>query len=129
MERAHADLGQIIGSSKRLGRILLVAAGNRIELLKVEVQEGRARLLRSALLAFATLLFGCSAWLALNVALVVLFWPASPVGALLGCAGLHAVAAVVCACLLRGSLGAGRILAESREQIRKDVECLAKHLV
>ena len=52
MEQATGSVGQIVDSSKRLARRLFTIGENRLELLVVEVQEERGRLLHTNLLAF-----------------------------------------------------------------------------
>lgn len=59
-------------SPKHFARQLLVVVENRLELLMVEVQEERERLLRAILLALGVAVFGFLAGVALTVALVVL---------------------------------------------------------
>jgi uncharacterized membrane protein YqjE len=50
MEPPPANAGQLVEASKRFARRLLAIGGNRFELLTVEMQEERERLLRAILL-------------------------------------------------------------------------------
>jgi uncharacterized membrane protein YqjE len=50
MDPAPANAGQLAGASKRFARRLSTVGENRFELLVVEVQDERERLLRAILL-------------------------------------------------------------------------------
>src|SRR3954468_6575511 len=78
---------------KRFARQLLTIGENRLELLMVEVQEERERLLRAILLALGVALFAFLSGIALTIALVVLLWSVSPVGVLLTFTVLYGAAA------------------------------------
>ena len=91
MEIGHRQLsGHIAASSKRFARRLLTIGENRLELLTVEVQEERERLLHALLLALGVAVFGLLAGVALTGAIVVLLWHVSPVAVLLVLTGLYA---------------------------------------
>src|ERR1035438_1109231 len=51
MESSASSVGQLVETLKRFARRLLIIGENRFELLMVEVQEERERLLRAILLA------------------------------------------------------------------------------
>lgn len=127
MEPAAANLGQLADSSKAFARRLFTIGENRLELLMVEVQEERARLLHAILLALGVAAFGFLAILALNLALVVLFWNHSPVTVLLGLTGLYAAAAGGLFWRLSSLLRDWKVLAATLQQLRKDRECLEEH--
>ncbi len=84
MEPPPSNAGQLVETSKRFARRLLTIGENRFELLMVEVQEERERLLRAILLALGVAAFGLLAGVALTGAIVVLFWEVSPVGGVAG---------------------------------------------
>ena len=90
METASDHFGLFSISSKHFARRLLTIGENRLELLMVEVQEERERLLHAILLALGAAVFGFLAGAALTVALVVLLWHLSPVAVLLVLAGFYA---------------------------------------
>ena len=101
---------------------------NRLELLTVEVQEERERLLHAFLLALGVAAFGLLAGLTLTAAIVVLLWAWSPVAVLLILTGLYAAAGI---CLYRRLIGVLRdwqTLSASLDQLRKDRACLEKIL-
>ena len=78
MEPSPTNAGQLVETSKRFARRLLTIGENRIELLMVEVQEERQRLLYAILLALGVAAFGLLAGVALTGAIVVLLWELSP---------------------------------------------------
>ena len=77
MQPSASSVGQLVETSKRFARRLLTIGENRFELLMVEVQEERARLLRAILLALGVAAFGLLAGVALTGAVVVLLWELS----------------------------------------------------
>jgi uncharacterized membrane protein YqjE len=124
MAEPTGGLGQIATASKQIARRLLVIGANRLQLLTVEVQEERERLLRSILLALGAAVFV----LTLTAAIVVLFWPFSPLAALLTLTGLYGAAAVCLYWRLTGLLRNWRTLPASRDQLQKDRACLERFL-
>ena len=125
MEESTVSLGQLGTTSKTFARRLLTIGENRLELLTVEVQEERERLLHAFLLALGVAAFGLLAGLALTAALVV-WLSAWPVTVLLILTGLYAAAGT---CLYRRLTGVTRnwqTLSASLDQLRKDRECLEK---
>jgi uncharacterized membrane protein YqjE len=90
METTSDNFGQLGDSSKHLVRRLLTIGENRLELLMVEVQEERERLLHAILLALGVAVFGFLGGVALTVAIVVLLWHLSPVVVLLVLTSLYA---------------------------------------
>jgi uncharacterized membrane protein YqjE len=125
MEESTASFGQLAATSKTFARRLLTIGENRLELLTVEVQEERERLLHAFLLALGIATFGLLAGLALTAALVVWLW-AWPVTVLLTLTGLYGAAGI---CLYRRLIGVLRnwqTLSDSLDQLRKDRECLEK---
>jgi uncharacterized membrane protein YqjE len=128
MEESTVSFRQLATSSKSFARRLLTIGENRLELLTVEVQEERERLLRALLLALGVAAFGLLAGITLTAAILVLLkaWP--PAAVLLALTGLYG-AAGGCLCwrlarLLRG----WESLSASLDQLRKDRACLEKVL-
>ena len=128
MEPGPAHAGQLVETSKRFARRLLTIGENRFELLMVEVQEERERLLRAILLALGAGAFGLLAGVALTGALVVLLWEVSRVAVLLVLAGLYGATAVVLYRRFTLLLRDWQNLPASLDQLRKDRACLEKHL-
>jgi len=128
MEESSVSLGQLAAASKTFGRRLLTIGENRLELLMVEMQEGRERCLRAILLACGVAAFGLLAGITLTAAIVVLLWACSPVAVLLILTALYGAAGV---CLYRQLIRLQRdwqTLSASRDQLRKDSACLKKLL-
>ena len=128
MEPVTDNFEQLGTSSKQFARRLLTIGENRLELLMVEVQEERERLLHAILLALGVAVFVFLAGIALTVALVVLLWHLSPVSVLLVLTGLYAVSAVY---LYRRFMLLQRdwkTLPATLDQFRKDRLCLEKSL-
>ncbi len=128
METSTVSLGQLATTSKTLARRLLTIAENRLELLTVEVQEERERLLRAFLLALGVATFGFLAGLTLTAAIAVLLWAYSPLAVLLTLTGFYAASGIYLYRRLIGVMRNWQTLAASLDQLRKDRECLEKVL-
>lgn len=125
MPPAPADhLTQLPAPPKRLVRQLLTIGENRLELLLVELQEERERLLHALLLAFGVALFSFLAGLALTGALVVLLWALSPIGALLALTALFGTAAFFFYCRFSVLQHHWKTFPATLDQLRKDRACL-----
>jgi uncharacterized membrane protein YqjE len=128
MEPATTGVGQLVKTSKRFARRLFTIVENRLELLMVEVQEERERLLHAILLALGVVAFGLLAGITLTAAIVVLLWQYSPVAVLLTLTGLYGVAAVCLYRRLTGILRDWQNLPATLDQLKKDRACLEKTL-
>jgi len=128
MEPATDNLGQFGASSKHFARRLLTIGENRLELLMVEVQEERERLLHAFLLALGVAAFSLLAGITLTVTIVVLLWAYSPMTVLLTLTGLYGAVAVFLYRRLTVLLRDWQTLSASRDQLRKDCACLEKTL-
>jgi uncharacterized membrane protein YqjE len=126
MEESTTSFSKLAAISKNFARRLLTIGENRLELLTVEVQEERERLLHAFLLALGVATFGLLAGLTLTAAIAVLLWAWSPWGVLLILTGLYGVAGI---CLYRQLIGVLRnwqTLSASLDQLQKDRACLEK---
>ena len=101
---------------------------NRLELLMVEVQEERDRLLHAILLALGMALFAFLAGLALTVALVVLLWSFSPIGVLLTLTVLYSTASILIHRRFAVLQQNWKTFPATLDQLRKDRACLEKCL-
>jgi uncharacterized membrane protein YqjE len=128
MEPAPTHAGQLVETSKRFARRLLTIGENRFELLMVEVQEERERLLRAILLALGVAAFGLLAGVALTGAIVVLLWEVSRVAALLVLTSLYGATAVCLYRRLTRLLRDWQNLPATLDQLRKDRACLEENL-
>lgn len=128
MEESPVSFTQLAATSKRFARRLLTIGENRLELLTVEVQEERERLLRVILLALGVATFGLLAGITVTALVVVLFWAASPVMALLVLTLLYSATGIYLYRQLIARLRSGQTLATTLDQLRKDRACLEKIL-
>ncbi|HUZ06076.1 MAG TPA: phage holin family protein [Candidatus Paceibacterota bacterium] len=128
MEESTASVNGLAATSKHFARRLLTIGENRLELLTVEVQEERERLLHAFLLALGVAAFGLLAGLTLTAAIVVLLWAWSPVAVLLILTALYGAAGICLWRRLTGLLHDWQTFSASLDQLRKDRECLEKSL-
>ena len=126
MEEFTVSLGQLGTTSKTFARRLLTIGENRLELLTVEVQEERERLLHAFLLALGVATFGLLAGLTLTAAIAVLLWAWSPLAVLLILTALYGAAGIYLYRRLIGVLRNWQTLSASLDQLRKDRACLEK---
>ncbi len=129
MEESTVSFKQLAAGSKQFARRLLTIGENRLELLTVELQEGREHVLRACLLALGIATFGLLAGLTLTAAIVVMLWSWSPVLVLLLLTLLYGAAGFWLYRRLTGLLREWQTLSATLGQIRKDRECLEKLLV
>ena len=128
MEESTVGFRQLAAASKQFARRLLTIGENRLELLTVEVQEERERLLHAFLLALGVAAFGLLAGLALTAAIVVLLWAWSPLAVLLTLTGLYGAAGFYLYRRLTELLRDWQTLSATLDQLRKDRACLEKNL-
>ena len=128
METPADNVPQLAETSKRLAQRALVICENRIELLLVEVQQERERILRAIWLALGAAVFGLLAGVALTAAIAVAFWSWSPVAALLILVMVYIAAGVFFYARLARLQRDWQTLPTTLEQLRKDRECLENSL-
>jgi len=128
MGESTVSFKRLTAASKQLAQRLLTIGENRLELLAVEVQEERVRLLHAFLLALAVAAFGLLAGVALSAAIVVLGWPYSHVAVLLALTGLYGAAAICFYWRLARWMRDWQTLSASLDQLRKDRACLERIL-
>ena len=128
MEESPVSFKQLAATSKQFARRLLTIGENRLELLTVEVQEERERLLHAILLALGVATFGLLAGLTTTALIVVLFWAWSPMLVLIALTMLYGVAGICLYQRLTARLRDAQTLAATLEQLRKDRACLEKAL-
>jgi uncharacterized membrane protein YqjE len=116
---AH-ELMHLARTSKRLVRLLLAMGENRVELLRVALQEEQQHILQTILLALGMAVFGLLAGIAFTAAVAVLWWDYSPVGVLLSLAAVYVIAGLLLSLKLRRLLRDWRILSTLLDQLRED---------
>ena len=129
MEPGTVNLDQLVSTLKHFAQRLLTVGENRLELLMVEVEEERVRLLRAILLALGAAALGLLAGVALTGTIVVLFWDFSPVAVLLALTGLYGAGAVFLYRRLTVLLRDWQNLPATLDQLRKDREGLEQCLI
>jgi uncharacterized membrane protein YqjE len=115
-------------AARQIVRQLATIGANRLELLAVEVQEERERLLHAILLALGAAAFGLLGSLTFTAAIVFLFWAYSPLAVLLTLTGLYGAAGLYLYRRLSNLLRNWRMLPASLDQIHKDRAFLEKIL-
>lgn len=128
MDTTSDTLREVAITSKRLLARVMTIVGNRLELLTIELQEERLRMVRSFLLALGAAVFCFLAGVALSVAVVVFFWERSPVLAVAALAALYAAGAAWCYSGFARLQRDARTLPDTIEQLRKDCQCLEQNL-
>src|SRR5688572_26462542 len=93
MPTASVSLTELAATLRQFARTLLTSGEHRLELLAVEVQEERQRVLVAFVLALGVAAFGLLAGVAFSGALVVLLCAFSPAGVLLVLTALYGAAA------------------------------------
>ena len=129
MDESTVSLKQLAATSKHFARRLLTIGENRFELLAVEVQEERERLLHALLLALGVAAFGLLASLTLTAAIIYWLWNYSPLTVLLTLTGLYAAVGIGLCLRLNALLRDWQTLSGSLDQLRKDRLDLEKILV
>jgi uncharacterized membrane protein YqjE len=128
METQMETEPHLANAAKRLAQRALVICENRLELLMVEVQEERERILRAMWLALGAAAFGLLAGIALTVVIVIALSQQSLIVALLILTALYTIAAVFLYARLTRLQRDWQTLPTTLNQLRKDRECLEKHL-
>lgn len=117
---SDVSINKLMGMFQAIGQRLLTIGENRIELLAVEVQEERKSLLRAFLLALVVACFGMLTGVAITATLVILFWPVSPWGILLGLSILYGSIGIFLFLRLNAVLNEWQALPSTLDQLHKD---------
>jgi uncharacterized membrane protein YqjE len=116
-------------ATKRIAQRVFVIVENRLQLLMVEAQEERERVLLAILLALCAAVFGLLAGVTLTVVIAVALWEHSPIIALLVLVALYTIAAVVFYGRLFRLQRDWQTLPGTLEQLKKDRQCLEKTFI
>ena len=120
--------GQECGTSRQFVRRLLTIGENRLELLAVELQEERERLLQALLYALGVAVVSLLGGMVVTGLVVFVFWSYSPVGVLLGLAVIYLGFGAYLTRRLTALLRDWHTMAATLDQLKKDRECLEKIL-
>ena len=108
---------------------MFVIVENRLQLLMVEAQEERERVLLAILLALCTAVFGLLAGVTLTVVIALALWEHSHIMALVVLATLYSIAAVFFYQRLVRLQQDWETLPGTLEQLKKDRQCLEKTFI
>lgn len=128
METPAETVPNLAAASKRLTQRAFVICENRLELLMLEVQEERERILRSIWLALSAVVFGLLAGITLTVLIAVAFWQQSPLTVLAILTVVYSSAAVFLYLRLSRMQRDWETLPATIDQLRKDRQCLEKQM-
>ena len=128
METPLDGAPRLTEASKQVARQALVICENRIELLLVELQEERERIVRALWMLVGVAAFGLLAGIAATALIAAAFWETSPIIALILLTLLYAGVAVFLGVRLNRFQQRWQTLPETLDQMRKDRECLKKSL-
>ena len=128
MEMPSDTEPNLADASKRIAQRAFVIFENRLQLLMVEAQEERERILKAMWMAMAGVAFGLLAGVTVVVIVAVAFWNCYPIIALLVLAALYAVGAILFYVKLMQLQRDWQTLPATIDQLRKDRECLEKQL-
>lgn len=126
MEKPSEPESDLAGASKRIAQRAFVIFENRLQLLMVEVQEERERVVLAILLALSAAAFGLLAGVTLTIVIVVALWEHSPIIALLVLTLIYTAAGLFFYGRLVRLQQNWQTLPATLEQLKKDRECLEK---
>ena len=125
MDEGTESSNGLLASLRRLMDTGLGLAQNRLELLSVELQEEKHRLVELLALIFTTVALGLMALIVISFTIVVLFWENGRLPVLIVLSVLYIAATVWASFRLRAFMRNGdRPLRSSLEELTKDRECL-----
>jgi uncharacterized membrane protein YqjE len=114
----------LLATLRRLGATVLAILHNRLELLAVELQEERVRLVHALLLAAAVAALGCFTLAAAATALFIVVWHRWGAPGLLGLSALGLLGTLLLYWRLRVRLQNWRLLSGTLAELKKDRESL-----
>jgi uncharacterized membrane protein YqjE len=125
METATPAPSGFLGSLRALGDGLLASVQNRMELISVELQEEKFRLIRTFVWISAAIFLGMMAIMFASITLVYLFWESARLAVLGGLTVLFTGALVVILIALRRYLARQpHPFAATLHEIRQDRACI-----
>jgi uncharacterized membrane protein YqjE len=128
MEAPSDNVPNLADATKRIAQRAFVIVENRLQLLMVEAQEERERILKAMLMAMAAVAFSLLAGVTVTIIVAVAFWNCYPIIALAILAALYIAVAIFFGVKLMKLQRDWQTLPETIDQLRKDRECLEKQL-
>jgi len=123
MESPPVSCRQIATTGRRVAQRLLTIGGNRFELLALELQEERDRMIHAVVLVLGIAALGLLAAMSITAAVVIAWWASSPFIVLLSLAGAYVVAGLLLYFRLTSVLRNGQAFSATMEQLSKDRAC------
>ncbi|KDR30732.1 MULTISPECIES: phage holin family protein [Caballeronia] len=118
-ERLPRDSSQ--GPLRRIVSSVFAIFETRLELIGIELQEEKERLIGVLFLGLAAMLLAMMALISLTVLIAIFFWDTYRWQALGGITLLYAVIAIICGLSARGKLrSAPHLFDDTLDQFRKD---------
>jgi uncharacterized membrane protein YqjE len=125
MEPATPASGGILGSLRQLGDGFLACVQDRFDLLAVEIQEEKFRLIQVFIWISAAVFSGMMALAFASLTVVYLFWESARLAALAGLALFYAAATVgIIAAFRRYIARQPRPFSATRQEIGEDRACI-----
>jgi len=124
MESPVHGLLELAGMTGRAARRTLEMGATRIELLFLELQEERDRLLLSIQMALCAAVLGLLAGNALTLGVMVLLWEHHPAAALGAATLIYAGAAAFCCTRYARLQRDYQMFSATLDQLKKDRDCL-----
>jgi uncharacterized membrane protein YqjE len=128
MENPGVESPPLAEASKQVARRLFIIMENRLQLFILEVEEERERVLMALWLTLGLAVFGLMTLIAVTVAVVLALWQYSPALAVGMVIAVYGAATGLCYAQLFRLLRQWQTLPATLDQLRKDRECLEKHL-
>ncbi|MBW8781336.1 MAG: phage holin family protein [Verrucomicrobia bacterium] len=127
MESRGSASGGFIDSLRGVGDSLLGSLQDRLELLSIEVQEEKFRLIQLIIWVAAAVFAGVMTLLMASVTVAYFFWTDARLGVLLGLTGLYAVLLVVIIVGFRRMVARQpKPFAGTLEEIKEDRACIRR---
>lgn len=115
----------LLGSVRSLVDNLLGSVHDRIELISVELQEEKQRLIQLFIWISVAIFTGMMALAFASITLVFLFWDSARIAALTGVTVLYAAGAVIAVLTLRRQIARqSKLFAASLQELRNDRACI-----
>ncbi len=126
---AGGGRGGISGSIRHLLESATGFLTAKMELVGIELQEEKRRMLELLVLAAAALLFGVLAFTLLTFSIVALFWDSHRMAALFSLCGLYGVIALILFVRLQRKASlSNKVFDTTVGELKKDTEWLRRHL-
>jgi len=126
---AAEEVPPLADASKRLAHRVFVMCENRFQLLMVEAQEERERILSAICMALIVAGFSLLAGITITIIVMLAFWDHYPVIALLVLATIYIGVAALFYAKIMQLRRDWQTLPATIEQLKKDRECFEKELL